>query len=222
MIIAFDIYGTLIDTEGIVGLLARLIGDQAPGFSRMWREKQLEYSFRRGLMRSYQDFSVCTAQALLHANLFHGSPLSAGQMDDLMAAYGTLPPFSDANAGLKSCKEAGHRLFAFSNGRADSVRNLLINARLIDHFEDIVSADEIRTLKPDPAVYAHFLKRSGADKSESWLVSSNPFDVLGAISAGMQSAWIRRSPAAIFDPWGTEPTLTLCSLSGLAQEICST
>ena len=38
------------------------------------------------------------------------------------------------------------------------------------------------------------------------------FDVIGAISAGMKSAWVRRSPEAVFDPWGIEPTITVRSL----------
>ena len=47
--------------------LDELLGDKAPAVSRSWRQKQLEYSFRRGLMRDYCDFSVCTRQALVFA-----------------------------------------------------------------------------------------------------------------------------------------------------------
>ena len=54
--LAFDVYGTLIDTGGIVTALQKLIGDQAKPFSDLWRSKQLEYSFRRGLMQNYRDF----------------------------------------------------------------------------------------------------------------------------------------------------------------------
>jgi 2-haloacid dehalogenase len=35
----------------------------------------------------------------------------------------------------------------------------------------------------------------------------------------MRAAWIQRSPDAIFDPWGIEPTLTVDSLSGLADAV---
>jgi len=46
--LAFDVYGTLIDTHGLVSALEKMIGSGAEEFSRIWREKQLEYSFRRG------------------------------------------------------------------------------------------------------------------------------------------------------------------------------
>ena len=62
--LAFDVYGTLINTHGVVSLLENMIGDNAHAFSTTWREKQLEYSFRRGLMQNYVLFSVCTEQAL--------------------------------------------------------------------------------------------------------------------------------------------------------------
>lgn len=65
--LAFDIYGTLIDTHGVVGALEKTVGNAAVEFSRTWRDKQLEYTFRRGLMQSYEDFDVCTSQALDYA-----------------------------------------------------------------------------------------------------------------------------------------------------------
>lgn len=65
--IAFDIYGTLIDIQAVLARLIELVGNKAPAISRAWRQKQLEYSFRRGLMGDYCDFSVCTRQALIFA-----------------------------------------------------------------------------------------------------------------------------------------------------------
>jgi 2-haloacid dehalogenase len=35
----------------------------------------------------------------------------------------------------------------------------------------------------------------------------------------MRAAWIKRSPDALFDPWGIEPTLTVTSLANLADQI---
>ena len=51
------------------------------------------------------------------------------------------------------------------------------------------------------------------------MVSSNPFDVIGAISAGMHAAWVKRSPEAIFDPWGIEPTITVGGITDLYQSL---
>lgn len=52
-IIGFDIYGTLVDPLAIASALQPYAGDQAGRFSELWREKQIEYAFRRALMRNY-------------------------------------------------------------------------------------------------------------------------------------------------------------------------
>ncbi|WP_455201983.1 HAD-IA family hydrolase, partial [Kaarinaea lacus] len=62
-VLAFDVYGTLIDTHGVIVELEKHLGERAAAFSQTWRDKQLEYSFRRGLMQQYKDFSVCTGDA---------------------------------------------------------------------------------------------------------------------------------------------------------------
>ncbi len=62
--IAFDVYGTLIDTHGVVSKLHKILGDRAEVFSHTWRKKQLEYSFRQGLMQNYKNFAVYTSHAL--------------------------------------------------------------------------------------------------------------------------------------------------------------
>ena len=123
--------------------------------------------------------------------------------------------------GLPELKQAGFRLFAFSNGKPEDVASLLENSGISSYFEDVISTDEIKSFKPNPAVYAHFLRRTGATGEQAWLISGNPFDVIGAVSAGMRAAWVKRSPQAIFDPWEIEPTITIGSLSELAHGIGS-
>ncbi len=217
--LGFDVYGTLIDTHGVVLALQKHVGDQAVAFSSLWRAKQLEYSFRRGLMQNYEDFSVCTRHALDYACLHYKARLSEEERQALMAVYRVLPAFRDVKEGLIRAQTAGFRMFAFSNGNADAVEKLLENAGVREYFLGIVSVDDLKTYKPSPAVYSHFLRRAGALGADAWLVSSNPFDVIGAVSAGMRAAWVRRSPEAIFDPWDIEPTITVPGLEGLAERI---
>lgn len=217
--LAFDVYGTLINTHGVMVALEKHVGDKASEFSRTWREKQLEYSFRRGLMQNYENFAVCTSNALDYTSSYLKAPLSQKNKEELMGAYKVLPAFDDVENGLAQAKKAGFRMFAFSNGSADAVEALLKNAGIRDYFIGVVSVDEMKSYKPNPGVYSHFLRRAGALGANTWLVSSNPFDVIGAISSGMRAAWIKRSPDALFDPWGIEPTLTVNSLSNLAEQI---
>ncbi|MCM0081603.1 haloacid dehalogenase type II [Geomonas sp. Red32] len=215
--LGFDVYGTLIDTEGVVHKLEGMVADPRE-FSRRWREKQLEYSFRRGLMQNYESFAVCTRDALSYTSLALGAPLTNQQKVDLLETYRTIPAFPDVREALAGLQEKGYRIFAFSNGTAEAVEKLLETARIRDLFMGVVSVDDLRSFKPNPAVYSHFLRQSGAGGS-AWLVSGNPFDVIGAVSAGMRAAWLKRSEGAVFDPWGIEPTVTVRSLGELETAI---
>lgn len=219
--LAFDVYGTLIDTHGVVLKLQEIPGIRAREFSRTWRDKQLEYSFRRGLMQKYENFAVCTSHALDYTSAYYKVSLTGEQKQELLESYRTLPAFDDVAAGLADLKAADFNLYAFSNGRADAVETLLTAADIRDFFLGIVSVDDLKSFKPDPAVYGHFLKQSGALRDSAWLISSNPFDVIGAISAGMHAAWVQRSEESVFDPWGVEPTITVASLGELKDQIAA-
>ena len=219
--LAFDVYGTLVDTHGVVYELQKLVGDKATNFSHTWREKQLEYSFRRGLMQNYEPFSVCTSNALDYTCSFYGMDLTDKQRKNLLDCYRSLPAFNDAKSGLEKLRENNCRLFAFSNGTADAVNSLLVTAGIREYFHGVVSVDDLKSFKPNPAVYSHFLRESGAKGSSAWLISSNPFDVIGAISAGMRAAWVKRSKNTIFDPWGIEPTITIESLNELHKNVAN-
>ena len=216
--IAFDVYGTLIDTDGVVSRLREWIGSQAEVFSKTWRSKQLEYSFRRGLMRHYENFAVCTRQALEYCCAEYDVSLSSEQKDMLLQSYRGLPAFADVEESLVALKAGGHCLFAFSNGTSEAVEEVLRANGLRECFEDVVSCDGLKTFKPNPDVYHYFMREAG-DSKDAWLISGNPFDVIGAISAGMKSAWVKRSDRLVFDPWSIEPTLTVATLSELCEKL---
>ena len=216
--LAFDVYGTLINTDGVVSRLREWIGSQAEVFSKTWRSKQLEYSFRRGLMQRYENFAVCTRQALDYCCAEYDVSLSAEQKDALLQSYRELPAFSDADESLVALQADGHRLFAFSNGTTEAVEEVLRASGLLERFEGVVSCDALATFKPNPDVYRYFMKEAGGS-NDAWLVSGNPFDVIGAVSAGMKSAWVKRSDRAVFDPWGVDPTVTVATLSELYEKV---
>ncbi len=214
--LAFDVYGTLIDPFGVTGRVAGVIGDDAERFTQSWRNKQIEYLFRRGLGRDYESFSVCTEQALDYTCLLFSVRLSASEKDSLLSKYLELPAYAGVDDALCSLKDGGYRNFAFSNGEPDDLQQLLTHAGLAAALDGIVSVDAVKSYKPDPAVYAYFLQQAGSTADDTWLVSANPFDVIGAHNAGWQTVWVRRNPAAVFDPWGVEPTATVAELNALA------
>ena len=217
--LGFDIYGTLIDPHGVVVQLSEVLGDRANDFSQVWRQKQLEYTFRRGLMRRYENFSVCTRDALDYTDLLMQTRLDDATKQSLLQSYRVLPAYEDVKQSLQVVSDKGYRLFALSNGLADAVQQLLEHAQIDHFFEGVVSVDSIQTYKPNPDVYHHFVETTNSELEQCWLVSSNAFDVIGAVSVGMKAAWLKRFDDMVFDPSEFQPSVTIRSLVDLATEI---
>ena len=213
--LALDIYGTLIDPLAVSTALIAHVGDEAGAFAETWRSKQLEYSFRRGLMGTYRDFSYVTRAALDFACETYAANINDADKITLMNHYRALDAFPDVAPALATLQQQGVVMHAFSNGVADDIAALLKHAGIDDRISSIVSADEVQTFKPDPRFYAHFLERAGATVSTTWLVSSNPFDVIGAAACGWNTAWVKRNQNAVFDPWNLVPTATISDLAEL-------
>lgn len=218
MTLAFDVYGTLVDPMGMSRLLAEDTGDSAEAVAALWREKQLEFSFRKGLMKVYEDFGVCTRQALRYAMATYKLLLSEERENELMAAYLSLPAFDDSLPALKSLK-GQYPLFAFSNGSYPALEKVLGHNNLLAQFEGLVSVDDIKSFKPDPAVYTYARRATGAWEKPLCLVSSNAWDVIGARAAGLLAVWVKRDPDKVLEDWGIEPSAVISSLSELPETL---
>jgi 2-haloacid dehalogenase len=216
--LAFDMYGTLVDPAGISRRLERYLPEQAQLLAEVWRRKQLEYTFRLAAMERYQDFEQVTRKALDYALATVGRELAPEQKDDLIERYNDLERFSDVEPGLERLKEAGHAMIVFSNGAPHMLEALMDSAELRPYFQGFVSVDEVKTYKPSPKTYRHAARRLGRPIGEVRLVSSNPFDDIGAQAAGMKSAWVDRS-GGLFDTLGPTPEIVVGTLTELADAL---
>jgi 2-haloacid dehalogenase len=217
--LAFDMYGTLVDPIRIGEQLERRLPDEASRVAEVWRQKQLEYTFRLTAMGRYEDFEQVTRKALDYALATTGEKLGAEQKDNLMSQYNDLEKFADVDPGLKLLRDAGHELVVFSNGSPRMLEELMDRARLRPFFpRGFISVDEVGTYKPSPKVYRHVAEKLGRKVGEVRLVSSNPFDVVGAEAAGMLAAWVDRSGGP-FDTLGPRPETVVGGLDELADAL---
>ncbi len=214
--LAFDVYGTLIDPLSMETALAAKFGANAAKAAALWRQKQLEYSFRRAAMASYANFDLCTAQALEFVCQTFQVELDPVP---LLEQYRRLPAYDGVAAALETLGQKGHRIVAFSNGTESSVRALLDHAGVLRYFESVISVDAVRTFKPAPQVYQFLVRTLSQPAATVRMISSNPFDVIGAKAAGLSAIWLRRDPAAVFDPWGIAPDATIENLEELPRKV---
>ncbi len=77
----------------------------------------------------------------------------------------------------------------------------------------------MQAFKPSPEVYHHVIAIADVAPDNCCLVSSIGFDVIGAVSAGMKAAWLKRFDGVVFDPWEFEPTTVIRGLDELPSRI---
>jgi 2-haloacid dehalogenase len=135
--------------------------------------------------------------------------------EKLLSKYLQLPAYSDVPAALADFEAQGFTIAACSNGTESAVRGLLEYGGVLSRFRKIVSVNSIRTFKPDPAVYEFLAAELNTSKDMLWLVSSNPFDVIGAKACGLRTAWVQRDLKRVFDPWEFAPDLIVHGLAEL-------
>ena len=65
--LAFDAYGTLFDVHSVIAACEAAFPSHGEALSRLWRAKQLEYTWLLSLMDRYEDFWAVTEKALRYA-----------------------------------------------------------------------------------------------------------------------------------------------------------
>jgi 2-haloacid dehalogenase len=216
--LAFDMYGTLVDSTPAGDRLEHIVPGQTTRLAETWRQKQLELTFRLTAMEQYEDFAQVTRKALDYALTSAGSMLHVDERDILIREYSLLEPFADVRPGLERLAAMEYAMVIFSNATPRMLETLARAAELEPYFQDIISVDEVRVYKPSPHAYRYVAHRLGRPIGEIRLVSSNPFDVIGAQAAGMQAAWVNRSDG-LFDPLGSPPDISVRLLTELADAL---
>lgn len=189
--LVFDAYGTLYDVQSVRSLAIELCGDKGEIITQLWRLKQLEYTWLRTLMRSYEDFWSVTRAALEFSLTSVGIAPACSLCDELMDGYLHLELYAEAQQALESLRD--HKLAILSNGSPRMLEALLRSAGIADRFTAVVSCDQAQRYKPDPACYALVEPALQISKQQVLFISSNGFDIAGAKRYGFQVAWIERT-----------------------------
>lgn len=188
----FDAYGTLFDVHAAIARHRAAAGPEAERFSEIWRTKQLEYTWTLTLAGHYVDFWTLTERALDFA-LARVPSVDARLRSKLLEAYFTLDAFADAGAALTDLKARGARLAILSNGSPRMLAAAVDAAGFGSLLDAVLSVDNLRRYKPRPEVYKLATDALAVAAGEVTFVSSNRWDVMGAVSFGFKAFWINRS-----------------------------
>jgi len=216
--IAFDAYGTLFDLYSVTAVCERKFPGRGVELSRLWRTKQLEYTWLRSLSGQYEDFWMVTRSALAFAcrslNLNLACPPQA--REELMESYLHIDIFSDVQPTL--AKLSRFRLAILSNGSPRMLSTAVESAGLNGVFTDVISVDEVKIYKTSPRAYGLVLQRLGIPNSAVAFASSNFWDIAGAKSFGFWTCWVNRGKLPE-EELGVMPDVTVPTLDGLVNAL---
>jgi 2-haloacid dehalogenase len=187
----FDAYGTIFDFAGAAAGCADVLGDRAGPLTALWRDKQLQYTWLRGLAGRYADFWQVTSDSLDVALETLGIA-EPGLRDRLLGLYRTLRPFPEVPEVLRALKARGFAAAILSNGSPGMLRDAVAAAGLESVLDAVLSVDEVGTFKPDPRVYALATERLGVPAQAICFQSANAWDAWAASAFGMRVVWCNR------------------------------
>jgi len=187
----FDAYGTLFDFASAAAACADVLGDKAAAVTALWRDKQLQYTWLRGLQGRHADFWQVTGDALDYTL----ETLAIGDTntrDRLMSLYRTLDCFPEVPQVLRRLKEEGFVTAILSNGSPSMLADAVAGARLGGLLDHVLSVEEVGVFKPHPSVYRLAVDRLGVPASAISFQSSNAWDAHAASAFGMRVVWCNR------------------------------
>jgi 2-haloacid dehalogenase len=190
-VFVFDAYGTVFDLHSALTRHPSLTAEQAHAFSNLWRTKQLEYSWVTTLAGHWRNFWEVTADSLDYA-LTRFPDINPASRGELLQAYRKLSAYSDAQKTLIELRSKGYRTAILSNGETTMLRDAVTSAGLEGYFDHVWSVDVLRHYKPHPDVYQLAVRDSGFSRAELCLISSNRWDIAGALAFGLRAIWVNR------------------------------
>lgn len=205
--VIFDAYGTLFDVYSVAALADEIFPGNGAEITKVWRERQIDYTRIRTLCDQYIDFRKVTEDALEFACACLKLELASNDKNRLMKQYDHLSAFPENRGVLDQIKSQGLQLGILTNGTTGMIDGAIKSAQMEGYFDHILTVESIRKFKTVPEVYQLGPDTFNLDVTQILFVSSNCWDACGATWFGYQTLWVNRANMPI-EVLGVEPSAT--------------
>ena len=215
----FDVNETLLDLAAMDPHFERVFGDAR--IRPVWFGQMIQSALVATVTGEYRQFGEHAMAALDMVAEASGVELSDGDRAAIGGQMRRLPAHPEVPAALRRLRGEGFRMAALTNSTLEVARAQLEHAGLIGLFDEVLSADTVRRLKPAPEPYRMAGERFGVGVGELRLVAAHGWDVAGARHAGCAAAFVAR-PGKALDPLAEAPDLVGRDLAEVADRIVAT
>jgi 2-haloacid dehalogenase len=136
----------------------------------------------------------------------------------VLAGFDEVEPHPDVASGLSMLRSAGIPAVALTNGSGELTRSFLDRAGLTDRVAAVHDVHEVGRWKPAPDPYRFVLEQRGVAPAAAAMVAAHPWDLFGAGSAGLVTAWVDRDGAGYPDVFG-RPDLSAARFDDLVSQL---
>lgn len=217
----FDSWGTLVDNYSIADVLEPHVYEShtAQRLAADWRFQQKWAMFYLTLCDRFVPHPDLTEAALRWTLDTHHIKLDEAAIQQIASQYHKLRAYPDVPGALKALKAQRHTLKIVANPTKKMLEDHTRYAGIYEYFDEIISSgEEARAFKPSPKVYQLGIARAGCPKRDIIWVSGHFWEIVGADTQGLKTAWTNRARAKPL-PIGVTPTYTLPHLQALADAL---
>lgn len=201
-VVLFDVNETLVDFAPI-GDGFTAVGLDPNRLDAWWRGVLLDgiAASAAGTFASFPDL----LRHHLRVELAAAGRADDGATDRLLALFPELRCHPGVEAALRRLRDAEVAAVPFTNGSASIAQRALERDGLAELVHDCWDVAEVARWKPAADPYRWACDRFGAPPERVALIAVHPWDVHGALAAGLQGAWVdrtgdRRWPAYFHTP----------------------
>jgi 2-haloacid dehalogenase len=212
----FDVNETLLDLGALDPHFERVFGDA--GVRRAWFLQLLQSALVATVTGAYADFGKIGAAALEMVTEREGVDLAEEDRQRILGGMRDLPPHPEVAESLDRLRDAGLRLATLTNSTQQVAEAQMESSGLRGYFEQILSADAVKCLKPAPEPYRMAAESLGVEIGQVRLVAAHSWDVAGALRAGCVAAFVAR-PGMVLDPLVERPDVVGGDLREVADRI---
>jgi 2-haloacid dehalogenase len=188
-LVILDVNGSLSSLDAVAERLADV---GLEGQLDVWFARILRDGFAAAAAGAFAPFPALARHHTAVLLESHGRTATEERLDLVLDGFLQVTAHPDVEPGLQRLRDAGVTVTTMTNGTVEITRRFLEREGLEALVDATYDVSQAGRWKPAPEAYHYVLDRHAVDRGSAALIAIHPWDVHGAIRAGLKGAWVDR------------------------------
>jgi 2-haloacid dehalogenase len=214
-LVILDVNETLFPLQPVEARMSEVGLD---GRFELWFTRILRDGFAAAAAGGFVGFRDLAGHHLRELLRRHRLEATDAVVTHVLSGFDEVVPHPDVAAGLTLLRDAGVPAVALTNGAEDLTRAFLDRSGLTGLVAAVHDVGEVGRWKPAPQAYRFVLEGRGVAPAAAAMVAAHPWDLFGAGSAGLVTAWVDRDGVGYPEAFG-RPDVSATRLDDLVERL---